>query len=376
MFFYLFIIFQVFHSVFCLISCFNSPWNKNSFDYLITADNIPSELKNCSLEKNVAKCAIEIFWQRDPDKSTIELVAEDTKKSASTDHSLFVNAGFENPGARPMWEKVVLYECTTDQCNSLNQLKRLLNSLKMNDSLYQLTYLLNPVKPFQGQWCYRGSNATFDECNITIPSSSCTRCTLSGMINQTRTELCATCSTDDFDKTGLSHGMIFNMTERTFSTTWLLNCGRENCNTPTVEAAQYLPQMYAAVLQSVSKVVEEINSNQVTLFFLNTDEIKTQIQPIHEELPDEILDLLTYNFYSIKSPQYLDLFIQRVTEHFILKENETSHDTIQKIETKTIQDTLKQLHGYICIFSSSIEQLMTENEINIGRKIKFYKKER
>ncbi|CAF5124121.1 unnamed protein product, partial [Rotaria sp. Silwood1] len=126
-----------FHSAFCLISYYNCPWNKNSFDYLITADNIPSELKNCSLEINVAKCAIEIFWQRDPDNTTIVLVAEDTKKSASTDHSLFVNVGFENSGARPIWGRVILYECTTDQCNSLNQLKRLLNSLKMNDSLYE-----------------------------------------------------------------------------------------------------------------------------------------------------------------------------------------------------------------------------------------------
>ncbi|CAF5021841.1 unnamed protein product, partial [Rotaria sp. Silwood1] len=54
------------------------------------------------------------------------------------------------------------------------------------------------------------------------------------MINQTKTELCATCLTDAPDKTGLSHRIIFNMTERTNSTTWLLNCGRENCNTPVV----------------------------------------------------------------------------------------------------------------------------------------------
>ncbi|CAF0842798.1 unnamed protein product [Rotaria sordida] len=116
----------------------------------------------------------------------------------------------------------------------MNQLKRLLNSLKMNDTLYQLTYLLNPIMPFQGQWCYRGSNVTFAECNITIPISSCTQCTLSGMVNQTRTELCATCLTNSPDKTGLSHGMIFNMTERIYSTLWLLNCERENCNTPAV----------------------------------------------------------------------------------------------------------------------------------------------
>ncbi|CAF0870664.1 unnamed protein product [Rotaria sordida] len=103
----------------------------------------------------------------------------------------------------------------------MNQLKHLLNSLKMNDTLYQLMYLLNPVMPFQGQWCYRGSNVTFAECNITIPISSCTQCTLSGLINQTRTELCATCLTNSPDKTGLSHETIFNRIEKVKSILYL-----------------------------------------------------------------------------------------------------------------------------------------------------------
>ncbi|CAF4873163.1 unnamed protein product [Rotaria sp. Silwood1] len=159
------------------------------------------------------------------------------------------------------------------------------------------------------------------------------------------------------------------------------------------ECIQCTPQMYAAVIQGnitlanpslvkgasgkkssastgkrkgASKFVEETNSNQETISFISKDEIKTQIRTINEELPDEIIDLLTDNIYSIKSRQYLDLFIQRVKESFILKENETGHDTTRKNEIKNIQETLKQLHGNICIFLHSIEQLIADNETTLA----------
>ena len=37
---------------------------------------------------------------------------------------------------------------------------------------------------------------------------------------------------------------------------------------------------------------------------------------------------------------------------------------------KNIQENLKQLHGNICIFLHSIEQLNTQNETNLGIKNK------
>ena len=104
----------------------------------------------------------------------------------------------------------------------------------MNDTLGELTHLLEPIKPFQGEWCYRDSNATFQECDTTIPISSCKQCTLNGMINQTKLELCATCSTYNFNETSLSHGVIFNMRDRTNIDFWLIDCERESCNTPAV----------------------------------------------------------------------------------------------------------------------------------------------
>jgi hypothetical protein len=55
-----------------------------------------------------------------------------------------------------------------------------------------------------------------------------------------------------------------------------------------------------------------------------------------------------------------------------LKETETSNDTTRKNEMKNIQETIKQLHGNICIFSRSIEQLTAENEVNLGNKKKYF----
>jgi len=49
--------------------------------------------------------------------------------------------------------------------------------------------------------------------------------------------------------------------------------------------------------KGASKVVEEINPSQETVSFISKDEIKSQIRTINEELPDEIIDLLTDNLY-------------------------------------------------------------------------------
>ena len=57
------------------------------------------------------------------------------------------------------------------------------------------------------------------------------------------------------------------------------------------------PVATASKRKGASKVVEESNTNQETISFVSKDEIKSQIRTINEELPDEILDLLTDNIY-------------------------------------------------------------------------------
>jgi hypothetical protein len=272
MLFYLFLTFQILYIVSSQISCYNCPFDINSFNYIITADKFPTELHNCSLEANSKRCLIQVFWQRDPDNTKISSVADNEEQSILPGHILQVDIGFDKSGSILMWEKGIIYECPTDQCNSLSQLKRILSSLMINDSLSQLTYLLDPVKPFQGQWCYRGSNVTFEECDTTIPISSCKQCTLSGMINQTRTELCATCSTDDFDRSVLSHETRFNMIDRTNSTFWLITCGRENCNMPpigdSIREKSYISFDFDKFFHTDNKSTSVLSISKITLSFV------------------------------------------------------------------------------------------------------------
>jgi hypothetical protein len=49
--------------------------------------------------------------------------------------------------------------------------------------------------------------------------------------------------------------------------------------------------------KGASKFVEETSINQETIAFVSKDEVKSQIRMINDELPDEILDLLTDNLY-------------------------------------------------------------------------------
>lgn len=59
-------------------------------------------------------------------------------------------------------------------------------------------------------------------------------------------------------------------------------------------------------------------------------------------------------------------------DSFTAKETaEASSDTSRKSEMKNIQESIKQIHGNICIFLRSIEQLTAENETNLGKDFSF-----
>ncbi len=165
MMFYLLITFQIFYSVSCYISCYEAPFEINSFDYIVTPNHFPRELYNSSLKVDSAQCNILVLWQRDPDNTKIALIADTSMKAVSTEHQLQVDVGYQTKiSSKPTWAKQIIYQCNTDQCNSLSQLKVLLSALTVNESLDELLYLLNPVKPFHGEWCYRASNLTFEKC--------------------------------------------------------------------------------------------------------------------------------------------------------------------------------------------------------------------
>jgi hypothetical protein len=270
MLFYLFAAFQILYSVSCSISCYNTISDANIFQYIVTADQFPTELHSSSLKNNSINCLIQIIWQRNPHNTRIVLVAEGNIKAASSNHKLDIEVGYENEGQISIWEQALLYQCNTDQCNSLSQLKLLLSSLTMNDKLIDLVYLLSPIQPFQGEWCYRGSNATFQKCDTTIPNNLCIQCELTGIMNQTRTEVCATCAAENPTSNYiLAYGKTFYMADRTYSATWLITCGRESCNTPTngdkIREKSYIDFDFNKFLNNETAI---LSMNKMALFFI------------------------------------------------------------------------------------------------------------
>lgn len=68
-------------------------------------------------------------------------------------------------------------------------------------------------------------------------------------------------------------------------------------STPTKSTTAKKPAASGGKRKGGSKVVEEANPNQETIAFASKDEIKSQIQSINEDFPDEITDLLADNLY-------------------------------------------------------------------------------
>lgn len=269
MLFYLFFIFQIFYFVSCSTSCYDAPSNKNTFNYIITADHFPTELRNSSLISNSFICYIQVEWKRNPESTKISLIAETSEQPVPQDHKLQAEIGYETIGSISIWEQIIIYQCYTDRCNSLNQLKRLLSSLTVQNDLADLTNLLIPVVPFQGQWCYRFSNATFDQCDTTISNDSCTQCQLIGQMNQTGTELCATCLTEEAKRSAIGYEMTFNLTARTSFNNWMIICKRDSCNIPAIgdriRQKSYIDLDYDKFFENR---IERLRINKMLLLFI------------------------------------------------------------------------------------------------------------
>jgi CMP-N-acetylneuraminic acid synthetase len=70
---------------------------------------------------------------------------------------------------------------------------------------------------------------------------------------------------------------------------------------------------------------------------------------------------------SSTSRHYLDLFTQRVKDSFTKKDTDMTSDTTRTTDMRAIQETMKQLHGHICVFLHAIEPLVAENETNLSK---------
>ncbi|CAF0845391.1 unnamed protein product [Rotaria sordida] len=252
--------FELVRSVTCVITCSVCPIDANSFDYFITTDRLPDRLNNCTLQTTEDNCFIDVIWHRKPDKTEITLSARDNERSIYNEHNLYTVVNLENKNSNFIWTRSISYTCSTHNCNSFIVLKRLLNSLTLNDYFHELEYLLKREEPFDGNWCWFKGNTTSLECAVSIPSKSCKGCFFQGISRGNATEICATCLQDDIGETALSHEVDFNMTDRTRIDHWILECKSRNCN---IENNGYLIRQKSISNFDFIKFLDNTNNSNI-----------------------------------------------------------------------------------------------------------------
>jgi hypothetical protein len=118
MFIHLFCIFTLLHHVLCDISCYACPEINNTFEYIITSENVPTQLNNCSIETQQLYCLVDIAWKKNPiNESTIRLAGGVPWRSNILPHTLEVNAYVPEDPARSRVKQFLRYRCLTEKCD-------------------------------------------------------------------------------------------------------------------------------------------------------------------------------------------------------------------------------------------------------------------
>ncbi|CAF1267705.1 unnamed protein product [Rotaria magnacalcarata] len=97
----------------------------------------------------------------------IDLIPDD-KSPLSSKQTLRVTTLLSVIGVTKEIQNSLYSFCTTDRCNDISVLKRMLGSLSTINKLNELDYLLKPDEPFDGLKCLLlHTNNTGDMCNAT-----------------------------------------------------------------------------------------------------------------------------------------------------------------------------------------------------------------
>jgi hypothetical protein len=233
MLFFLFVVFSSYlHAATATVSCYDCPFEVNRFDYLVTKDKLPNALNNCTTKSLGDSCIIDVKWSRNPgDQTEIGLEARGEPRTAFIEHTLSGDVNLENKENQLLWTRSISYICSTDQCNSLSTLQRLLASLTMRDDFVDLGYLLTREIPFDDPSCLLWGNSTTLECATEMPPANCTQCSSQGMSQNGVLDICANCLLDDIAETFLVREVNYELINRTRADHWILECQSKNCNT-------------------------------------------------------------------------------------------------------------------------------------------------
>jgi len=128
-------------------------------------------LNNCPIKINQDMCYISVRWLLTSNQTGINIrsdVEKVKKSSSSSELLLTVAADFGGLGPNQYLEHSFNYFCSTDKCNDINTFKRLLQSVIITDQFIDLKDLLEPVKPFDGHWCFMFSNQIASEYDTEV----------------------------------------------------------------------------------------------------------------------------------------------------------------------------------------------------------------
>ncbi|UJR18081.1 hypothetical protein I4U23_004981 [Adineta vaga] len=237
MFFRLFIIFTLFHSLSGEISCYDCSSVPHMYNYSITAETMPKAFDDCSIKSNQTMCYISFRSLLSSNQT--EIIVTSTGKrmelfSSSPPKRLLTAAtDIRGSGSNPSFEHAFTYFCSSEKCNDIGTFKRILQSLTITVQFADLKNLLESVEPFDGHWCLMFSNQTSgDACDVEIPANpqNCKICSTRYMEDSEGHRMCAGCFTHGRNMPSIIYQVQFDMNDRTWRDHSTIKCQSKNCN--------------------------------------------------------------------------------------------------------------------------------------------------
>jgi hypothetical protein len=217
------------------LECYDCP-SDFALDYTVTSDTLPL-FSSCSLI-TAEQCSVSIFWAQNPSHTVISLSNSPFPLMNDSLHdvlSTLVQLELNADNVTRITTRDLHYECIlSDGCNGGTSLKRLLDSLVLEDKFAsELSSLIQNVESFNNNsaaTCYRLSNST-DSC-APLDMDGCRRCEISvDQSPSTSNKICATCPLEETDFNSMKRESVFLLNNRSrLSDLVELKCQLNGCN--------------------------------------------------------------------------------------------------------------------------------------------------
>ena len=217
------------------ISCYSCK-DPITVNYTVTSDHVPS-FSDCEVVDNASQCSVSVTWKLGDSTSTVVVKSQGTASKTAVVQDMAIGMAFMDIGPdkiTPLLGHNAFYSCmTSDKCNDEAGLKKLLRSLRIQDTLREdLSSLIQIVSPFNARsaGCYDINNSS-GYCPAK-DLNNCQRCQV--FVDQLITpahSACATCPQFTINTNMVMHSTTFIITSRTqFSDHAEINCQVAGCN--------------------------------------------------------------------------------------------------------------------------------------------------